>query len=249
MAEKNEYLFKIDGFTPLTLPMNRLVDYMKDLVSLFGNEKEVHFLRVEEGSATQRIAVDPPALPRVEKRLLAIRTKSATKHLNRCFRSINRRLIEDSTCADLISPTTKVIKFPGKKKDKQAEVGPIHEAVSIQGEIVELSGRDETVSVYIKEGTEVHICHTTRDTGKKLKPYLWEGKVRLSGLGTWTRTRESVWQLEDFQIDGFEPLRDDKLTEVVTALRAIEVPELEVTKPWQFLSKMSEEEADNGSGD
>jgi hypothetical protein len=139
--------------------------------------------------------------------------------------------------------------FPGKKKNKQAEVGPIREVVSIQGEIVELSGRDETVSVYVKEGSEIHICHTTRDTGRKLKPYLWEGKVRFSGLGTWVRNRESVWQLEDFQIDSFETLRDDKLTEVVTALRAINVPELEGAKPWQVLSEIEKEEADNGSRD
>jgi hypothetical protein len=241
MSEQNEYIFKIDGFSPNTLPMKRLVEYIKLLADLFGNDDNVHFMRVGEGSAAQHILVDNVAQPRVEGRLLSLRTDSASHKLAGTFKSINRLLIDDATSAELVPPKTKVIKFPGKKRNKQQELGPISEVVSIQGEIVELSGRDETVSVYVRQGADIYICHTTRDTGRKLKEFLWEGKVRLSGRGKWVRTRDSVWQLDDFQVDGFEPLHDDKLTEVVANLRSIK-PTLRMGSPMQVLAHLNQED-------
>jgi hypothetical protein len=45
-----EYRLRIDAFTPETLPMSRLAEYMADLATLLGEQERVHFARLENGS-------------------------------------------------------------------------------------------------------------------------------------------------------------------------------------------------------
>ena len=42
-----EYRFEIDAFTPATIPMARLAEYVSDLAKMFGNNSSVHLGRIE----------------------------------------------------------------------------------------------------------------------------------------------------------------------------------------------------------
>jgi hypothetical protein len=57
MAKPAEDRFTIDAYTPDTIPMRRLAEYMQDLADLFGEREHVHFARIEAGSTVlvQRI--------------------------------------------------------------------------------------------------------------------------------------------------------------------------------------------------
>ena len=57
-AVNERFHFKIEGFTPETLPMSRLALYLSDLADLLGHEDKVHFVRVAKGSADLVHAVD-----------------------------------------------------------------------------------------------------------------------------------------------------------------------------------------------
>jgi hypothetical protein len=50
MAGSSEYRLKIDVYTPATIPMARLAEYMQEFAVLLGEAKSVHFVRLEEGS-------------------------------------------------------------------------------------------------------------------------------------------------------------------------------------------------------
>ena len=66
MATKQpyEYRFKIDAaYTPETMPMARLAEYIRELSTLLGNQDKVHFDRLEEGSTVPIIRVDHEAFP------------------------------------------------------------------------------------------------------------------------------------------------------------------------------------------
>src|SRR3989304_9190927 len=112
MAEHGEYIFEIDVFTPLTLPMKRLHEYIGDLINLFGNEDQVRFLRVEEGSASPVFYVEPPAVVRVDRRLLAVKTGSASRRAMVSFSALNDKLLEDNGTATLRSRQNKLLHFP-----------------------------------------------------------------------------------------------------------------------------------------
>ena len=42
-----EYRFEIDAFTPDTIPMARLAQYLGDIARMMGQEASVHFARVD----------------------------------------------------------------------------------------------------------------------------------------------------------------------------------------------------------
>jgi hypothetical protein len=244
MAERGEYKFEIDAFTPLTISMKRLHEYIGDLINLFGNEEHVHFLRVEEGSAAPIMFVDPPpAIVRVERRLLAVKTHSASVRATRAFQALNNKLGEDNAVARLYSKQDELLYFPGRELSTSPEIGPIKEHGTLEGEIIGIAGRDQTVQVYLRERERIHTCTTlNREKARELAKYLFEGKVRVSGEGSWKRTKNGEWELDTFIVESFSPLRVEPVTEVVSRLRAIESEELKAIKsPLTYLEEMQQE--------
>ena len=222
MAEHGEYIFEIDVFTPLTLPMKRLHEYIGDLINLFGNEDQVHFLRVEEGSASPVFYVEPPAVVRVDRRLLAVKTGSASRRAMVSFSALNDKLLEDNGTATLRSRQNKLLHFPGREQGASPEIGPVREPGTIEGEVIGVAGRDETIQIYLREGEKMHTCTGSKEQARALAQYLFEGKVRVFGDARWKRTKHGNWELEFFFIDSFVALKTDPLSEVVKRLRSIE---------------------------
>jgi hypothetical protein len=86
----------IDVFTPPTLPMSRLADYLKPFSLMLGSEANVHFDKVGEGSAALRASIDPPAAPKVDDRLHAIAAGTAPKSAMKAFPEIDDLLAKDN---------------------------------------------------------------------------------------------------------------------------------------------------------
>ena len=62
--KREEISFDIDVFTPETLPMARLAEYLAKFSELLGNAENVHFSRLMKGSAKCKAFVDPEAARR-----------------------------------------------------------------------------------------------------------------------------------------------------------------------------------------
>lgn len=242
MAEHGVYIFEIDVFTPLTLPMKRLHEYIGDLINLFGNEDQVHFLRVEEGSASPTVYVDPAAVVRVERRLLAVKTGGATRRAMGGFAALNDKLLEDNGTADLRSRQGNILHFPGKEQGASPEIGPVREPGTLEGEVIGVAGRDETIQIYLREGEKMHTCTGSKEQARALAQYLFEGKVRVFGEAKWKRTKHGNWELDLFFVDSFVALKTDPLGEVVKRLRSIESAELaQVRSPLNYLEEIRQE--------
>ena len=95
------YDFRIDAWTPDTLPMSRLADYLAKLSILFGNNEHVHFMKVRKGSAVPMIAVEPTANPKVVARLKLVGTPDAPEEVSRAQQDINHMLRDDGATAYL----------------------------------------------------------------------------------------------------------------------------------------------------
>ena len=69
-ANYKKLTLRIDGFTPYTLPMGRLAEYLKDLAAIFGTQTDAHFIEVGDGSADVpwygAVHVFPPWIIRTE---------------------------------------------------------------------------------------------------------------------------------------------------------------------------------------
>src|SRR5665213_2278111 len=96
MDDQIEYRFKIDTFTPATLPMKRLAEYMLEIAQLLGEPEHVHFVEVAEGSAQLVQLIDYVAIPKVRDRLRTSITAAAPEELVRRRNQIDKMLAADN---------------------------------------------------------------------------------------------------------------------------------------------------------
>jgi len=221
MAELGEFRFEMADFTPTTLSMERLSAYLPHLVELFGHKDHVHLMRVDEGSAVPCILTDNRYIPAVEKRLLKVKTGFGSRAAYRAVDELNELLAEDRTSATLRAPNFGlVIEFPGIKQATSPIVGPISEYADIQGELFQIGGRDETISLHIRDGRHIFICTASREQGRDISEHLFR-TIRVSGMGKWIRNERGKWKLIELFLDRFAPLSAMPLSKSIEALRAL----------------------------
>jgi hypothetical protein len=224
MDSRYEYRLRIDVFSIESLPMARLAEYMADLARLLGEQERVHFARLEEGSAVLVSNIEMPAAPKVQERLGKIGDGTAPKDAMQAFAALDNLLAKDNAVATLTAADgAEIIAFPGRTRPKPMRYGPFREYGSLDGMVIRIGGRGDTIPVLIKdtEGAEFG-CQTTVEQSVKLSAYYRRGTVRVHGNGKWLREEDGSWKLEEFDIDRFEVLDDSPLLAVITQLRAVD---------------------------
>jgi hypothetical protein len=223
--EKQFLQFKIDGFTPETLPMERLAAYMAELAVLFANSERVHFDKVRRGSALLQAWVEATAAPKIRERVSIADSPDAPEDIARSYQVLNKMLREDNSTGVLRRPRGAIIlRFPGKKAPV-IRTFRVVENGTIEGFVIRIGGIDETVPIWIRnrEGEVVKNCHTRNlQAAKELGKYYLGPFVRFEGVGKWLRNDEEKWQLEEFIVNSFEVLDEVPLGRAVDAVRAVE---------------------------
>lgn len=224
MDRQNQYRLKIDVFTVDTLPMSRLAEYLAELAQLLGEKERVHFSHLEPGSAVLVSNIEEQALPKVADRINAVSLGDAPKDAMQAFKNLDNLLAKDNAVATLIAPNeTNVIAFPGRTRPKPVRYGPFREVGTLDGRIIRIGGRDDTIPVWLKDGDVEHHCNVRgEDVARRLAPYYLNGTVRVRGSGKWLREENGTWILQQFDIVDFEVLDEGNLSEVVSRLRSIE---------------------------
>ena len=220
---RREYRFVIDAHTPDTLPMARLAEYMADLARLFGEVEHVHFGRVEPGSAILVPFVDAVAVPRVEDRFCAIKGEDPPEDAARACKALNQRLADDNAAGSLEDADgAEIVPFPGRDQPQFLAYGAMTQRGKLDGVLIRVGGRDDTVPVHLQDGDTIHVCNADRDMARRLAGHLYGGVLRVYGDGRWDRDTEGIWTMKRFTITDFEELDDAPLEEVVERLHRIE---------------------------
>ena len=211
MENGTEYTLRIDVYTPATIPMARLAEYMGDLAKLLGEEKSVHFVKLEEGSACLIHRIENEADTKVRERVAQAGAGAGPDEPIRAIRNINRRLSEDNGSGVLRKTNgADIIVFPGRKSVASIQ-GSITESGTIDGVVVRLGGIKEWVGVHLQGRDEkLSACLAKRDLAKQLASHLYGQEVRVFGSGTWFRIF-GKWTLERFYIHHFKPLDETPL--------------------------------------
>jgi hypothetical protein len=212
--------FKIDAFTPETMPIDRLAKYIAKFAELLGNENNVHFLRVGRGSCVLEATVDSTALPKLRERANKINDGSAPKLALRARHELNELLAEDNAVGEVILSSAKVIQFPGRRGLPKEEVGPIARPSSIDGNIWSIGGKDETINVQLRNQDQDFRCVVSVGLARRLAPYLFGKKVRLTGVGQWYRT-DGTWKMKSLTVSDFNELDDSTFEETLGHIRAV----------------------------
>jgi hypothetical protein len=142
----------IDAFTPSTLPMARLSEYLRSFAAMLGNEASVHFEKLTHGSTGCHALVDPPAAPKVRERIQGIPSKTAPRAALKAFAEIDDLLAKDNAIGNLAIDGHNVIEFPGRRRAAQEVIGPVRRTTSIDGQVYSIGGKDETINVHLRNG-------------------------------------------------------------------------------------------------
>jgi hypothetical protein len=212
---------KIDGYTPHTLPMARLADYLRDLADLLGAESDAHFIQVAEGSAELIHDVPDDNYRAMQERVINAAEGKGPKQAIRGYHELRSKLRQDAKPAELVNDSgATVLQFP--IPEPSPLLGPVTQPGSLEGMLIKLGGRDETVPVHLQDGDAYYKCTATRATAKELRNQLFEKPIRIHGIGKWIRNEDGNWTLESFRINSWEPLNDEAIEAVLARMRAAE---------------------------
>jgi hypothetical protein len=217
-----EYRFEIDAYSPETIPLTRLSQYLSDLARMMGESANVHLARVEKGSTVPVIRVDWEAEPKVRARLRAVKFNEGPLDAQRAYREINKKLLEDNANGVLLDPgKAKVIRFPGRDAANQPEFGPIRQSATFQGIPIRIGGELDPVPIHLEDGEDKHIVMAPRRLAKQIGPHLFTSVVRIEGRGRFVRERTGDWTMLDFYAQSFEVLSEGNIQSDISRLRAI----------------------------
>lgn len=220
--EQERYRLEIDGWTPESLPMERLALYLAELARLLGSSPSVHFKGVEKGSAVLLADVDPQVREPVRRRVRSLHDGSATKDALRAASALDKLLEDDGTSGRLVGGDNVIrVDFPGKLRPRPLRYGPFRQPGSLDGIVTKIGGFDASVPVWLSDGEDVHRCSTTVEISKQLASYYLGDPVRVYGIGRWQRAEDGTWTLDVFNVESFEPLGTEPLVAVVERARAV----------------------------
>lgn len=230
------YRFRIDAFTPETLPLSRLAEYMADLAAMLGHKENVHLLGIKKGSVMPLVGIDYPAIPKVTQRIKEVRLGSGPQSALRAFKEINQRLAQDNAVGELLEEKKRgvILHFPGREQADEV-LGPFPQATSLDGELIRLGGEGRIVPIHLLSEGELVVCAADRDLAKRIAPYIFDGQLRVHGVGRWQRELDGTWRMIKFRIDSFEVLEDASLPETLKKLKAIKSPLHDIEDPVEAL--------------
>jgi hypothetical protein len=219
-VKREEITLEIDVFTPDTLPMARLAQYLAQFSELLGHEANVHFSRLMKGSAKCKAFADAQVVPKIRERVESVVDGSAPRQALKAHGAIDDLLAADNAIGGVSLGKERVIEFPGRRRSHKERIGPVHRSTSIEGQIFSLGGKDNTINVHLRHKDQAYRCEVSIELARKLAPYFLNGAVRLFGQGDWYRV-DSVWQMANFTAIDFVPLESTKLSESINDLREV----------------------------
>jgi hypothetical protein len=217
-----EYRFEIDAFSPSTIPMARLAEYISDLAKVLGNNNSVHLLRIEGGSTVPVVMVEWEAEPKVRERLRAIKNHDAPEEAQQAIKDIDRRLLEDNARAMLVDPVGgKVVRFAGREGATKLEYGPVNQPGVFQGVPIRIGGEHDPVPIHLEDGKDKHIVQARRSLAKDMAQHLFTSVVRVEGTGRWIRHTDGEWEMLSFLAASFAVMEDADIRKNVAELRKV----------------------------
>jgi hypothetical protein len=219
------YTLHINAYSPETIPMARLAQYMQSLADMLCHDGAVHFDGLRAGSTQLVSRIDHEQVPKVGAVLDALQRGEGAPEAIRAQEAIDKLLADDNATGFLYEdddPGAKIIAFPGVSRPRPAQYGPIKQEGSLDGILVSVGGADKTVHVRLQQGDlKFSNIDTDRETARRLGKYLFE-PIRVFGTGSWLREENGDWSLKRFKVEHFEVLKTDDLRDVIEELRSVE---------------------------
>jgi hypothetical protein len=227
MADFEELSFVIPGYTPETMPLNRLIEYLQQMSVVLGDPENLHLIEIRESSCAPTFhvpkALEPEAYDRAAKVSRGDGTKKQVDAYNRVSRMLRRDSREEGRPAVLRSPRKVILEIP-VAPDDLGVLSSVRQASTADGQLIRIGGAgdDATLQVQDLDGRIMSGFTAKRTLAKELARLMWE-PVRLSGVGQWGRSDEWAWSLERMQVQSYERLEEEGLGVTLEKMRRANV--------------------------
>jgi hypothetical protein len=202
--------------------MSRLAEYLRDLATMLGQEKSVHFVKVEPGSTVPVVRVEWEAEPKVRERVRLVKNREAPDEAMKAAKDIDNRLAQDNARGVLIDPAgAKIIKFPGRDNLTKLVYGPINQPGTFQGVPIKVGGENDPVPLHLEDGKNKYIVLVKRSLAKEIAQYLFSALIRVDGVGRWIRHGDGEWEMLSFHAQTYRLIHDGDIRSDVDHLRKI----------------------------
>jgi hypothetical protein len=223
MDEFDELAFVIPAFTPETMPLDRLLQYLREIAELFGVAHDMHLVRIERSSTTPVFKMKLAVADAARKHVGLIRQGKGTARQQRAYQQIRQMARRDGD--GLVSLNDRhgvILDFP--PEPDTAEITDVRQATTFDGVLLRIGGSGENIPILMQGlGGETHAGFTApRSLAKQMARQIFE-PVRVSGIGSWDRSASGTWTLVRMLIQSYEPLEAEELGDVMARLRAAPV--------------------------
>lgn len=227
MGEDKELIFYIDAYSPETIPLGVLGEYMSSFADLIGRENALRFAGLLPGSTKIAVRVKHEDVPKVRQRLNEVKLGTSVKKASESFDLLDKKLANDNAVGSIFfledtdHESAVLLSFPGRERQEAESFGPFNQDGTLDGILIAVGGRDETINLRLQNGDATYTkCTTSKGLARELAKHLFE-PVRIHGVGRWIREASGAWQLVSFKVRSFDVLEQGSLAEGVAALRAV----------------------------
>jgi hypothetical protein len=225
MADFERFEFVLPGYTPETMPLDRLLEYLGQLMLILGNPSDLHLIKIEKSSTKPVFLMPHHAAVKARKRARDTWEGGGPVPARKAYRRIRRMVSEDGGVpARLTSKSATILEFPSVDLGADQEIGSVRQATSVTGELIRVGGETEFDQILLRDvsGAVIAGCFATKDIAKQLAKHLHE-HVRLHGIASWHRDRLGKWQMMRMKVQTFEKVEDESLSEALAAVQGVVV--------------------------
>lgn len=226
MADLERFKFTVPGYSPETMPLDRLMEYLNQLSIVLGNPGDLHLVGVEKGSTRPVLAMRHDVAVKARHHAREVAEGGGSARRRDAFNTIRRMVAQDGgKPAVLKEPKGAIIlKFPSVDVGQDQVIQSLRQPTSIEGTLVRVGGIGENAQLLIQElnGKVIAGCTASRPVAQNMAHLIYRA-IRVSGIGSWHRTEEGKWEIARLHVQSFEPLDESDLEDIVAKLRAVNV--------------------------
>lgn len=223
MDDLERFEFTVPGYTPETMPLDRLIEYLSQLMIILGQSSDLHLVDIKRSSTKPVMVMPHHAAVKARKRARETWEGGGSQRARQAYQRIRRMVADDGgTPATLSTRDGTILEFPGVDDGADQEISSLRQASSITGELIRVGGETEFDQILIRDfsGEVISGCFSTKDVAKQLAKHLHES-VRLDGIATWSRNRQGEWQIQRMKVLSWETLEETKLGDALAELHKL----------------------------
>lgn len=228
MADFERFEFTVPGYTPETMPLDRLIEYLSNLMVILGQPSDLHLVDIKESSTRPIILARHDVARKVRTRAREVWSGGGPARAQGAFKRVRRMVAEDGgKPAILAFRQETILEFEGDGLAEDQVIPSVRQPTTISGELVRVGGTSEYAQLLIEDfsGNVIAGCTIDKSHASELGALIYK-PVRLHGIGSWSRSERGVWELTRMHVQTFEPLENEPVDEVLNEARdALDWPE------------------------